>query len=74
MTRLFRASLVLYSNRFDMYCEWQTKEELFSKMDEYLNRDYYVLNDTEFILTYEHEYDNSETLVVDFINNQALIV
>lgn len=74
LTRLFRSILVLHQTRLDMFCRWYTKEKLFVEIDEYLNRDYYKITNTEFVNTYEHEYDNSETLVVDFINSQTLMV
>jgi len=74
LTRLFRSVLVLHQTRLDMYCSWKTKEDLFAEIDKYLNRDDYTINNTEFVNTYEHEYNNSKTLVVDFINNQTLTV
>ena len=74
LTRLFRSMLILHQPRLDMFCRWGGKDKLFDKMDVYLADDYYILNDTQFISTYEHEGDNSETLVVDFINNQTFTV
>jgi len=74
LTRLFRSVLVLEQPRLAMYCRENGKNDLFTIMDKYLTNKHFILKDTEFLSTYEHEYDNSSTLVVDFINNKALTV
>ena len=74
LTYMFKHHLSLYQHRFDMIDDNNSIDEIIKDMQLYMNRTYFTITDTELKVSYEDEYDNGETLVVDFYNNQTLTI
>jgi len=74
LTVLFKHHLSLYQHRFDMYVDYSSKTALLEKVSNYQLNDYFNITNTALKETYEDEYDNGETLVVDFDNDEVHIV
>ncbi|AUR89031.1 hypothetical protein NVP1121O_003 [Vibrio phage 1.121.O._10N.286.46.C4] len=76
LTQMFRNMLCLHQQSFDMYKDFGNKDEVLSCCKDYMESDYFILEDAKISLVEEWvpEWNNSEVLVVDYGNKQIYIV
>lgn len=74
LTEMFRCMCVLHQTRWDMYADYGSPEEEAKSAAQYTTGDYYQIMNAQVVESHSHEWDNSETLIVDLSNKQWNVV
>lgn len=71
LTEMFRSHCILEQMRWDMYSGWGSIEEYLEDIDMYKKGSYYKIVNAELHDSYSTDWDNGETLTVDYETEQV---